>query len=306
MADSWLNIPDRTSDLSSMFADLNALMANLRLIKGGTAGVAPTQTLEQVIITLAGVLTVAAMPGYINGLTLSNNSGDANNDIDIAIGACVDSSNAYSMVLSSGLTKRLDASWAVGTGNGGLFSGSKANSTWYHVFLIRKDSDGSIDAGFDTSITATNIPSGYTAYRRVGSILTDGSGNITAFVQNGDEFRWKSPTLEVDVVNLGSSASLYAIKTPLGISIKGLLNYSIVRNSATAYGLLSSPLVDDLAPSLTAAPLSNLRSPYTSSLGTGQVETITDTNSQVRARADAASTTLRLSTIGYIDTRGKY
>ncbi len=135
--------------------------------------------------------------GYLAGLTLSNNGSDAANDIDIAAGVARSAQNTYDLSLAATLTKRLDAAWAVGTGNGGIFTGSKANSTCYHVFLIRKDADGTIDAGFDTSITAANKPVGYTAYRRLGSIFTDGSGNIRPFQQVGDYFCFKSAVRDV-------------------------------------------------------------------------------------------------------------
>src|SRR5690242_16143720 len=53
--------------------------------------------------------------GAISGLTYANNSGDATNDIDIAAGRCTDATGAHIMVLAATLTKRLDASWVVGT-----------------------------------------------------------------------------------------------------------------------------------------------------------------------------------------------
>ncbi len=46
MADAWLNIPDQVVTDSGMYALINSLMANLRLIKGGTAGTPPSVTLE--------------------------------------------------------------------------------------------------------------------------------------------------------------------------------------------------------------------------------------------------------------------
>ncbi len=60
--------------------------------------------------------------------TLSNNA-DATNDIDIAVGeAASDGATPFLMTLASSITKRLDAAWSVGTGNGGLDTGSIANA----------------------------------------------------------------------------------------------------------------------------------------------------------------------------------
>lgn len=118
--------------------------------------------------------------GAISGLVMSNGT-DTDHDIDVTIGSARGTDDNVDLVLSSALTKRVDATWAVGDNAGGLFSGSVANDTWYAVHLIQKDSDGSIDVGFDTSETAANIPAGYTAYRRIGWVLTDGSANIINF-----------------------------------------------------------------------------------------------------------------------------
>lgn len=123
----------------------------------------------------------------ITGMVLSNGT-DSDHDIDIAAGVCWASTDNYQMLLGSTMTKQIDAVWAVGTGNGGLFSGSVTTNERYHVFIIRKDSDGTIDAGFDTSDIAANIPSGYSHYRRIGMVYTDASSNILAFTQTDRVF----------------------------------------------------------------------------------------------------------------------
>ncbi len=77
------------------------------------------------------------MRGYLAGLGLANNAGDAANDIDIAAGVCVsDNTPLRWMGLNAALTKRLDAGFVIGTGTGGLDTGAEANSTWYHLHLI--------------------------------------------------------------------------------------------------------------------------------------------------------------------------
>ena len=118
-----------------------------------------------------------------NPITISNNATDANNDIDFSAGNAPLDDGSGQVLLSSTLVKRLDASWVAGTNQGGLFSGTKANSTWYYLFAI---TNGTInDAGFDISPTGANIPSGYKGSYR-GAVLTDGSGNIRGFkkIQN--------------------------------------------------------------------------------------------------------------------------
>src|SRR5262245_24479105 len=79
---------------------------------GGTSGQVLTKNSATDYDTIwttpsGGGLTV--LQNYIAGLTLSNNTTDATNDIDIATGQAADSTNAVMMTLASGLTKRLDA-----------------------------------------------------------------------------------------------------------------------------------------------------------------------------------------------------
>ena len=147
------------------------------------------------------------------GLVLSNNGSDANNDIDIAAGYCRNSADTENIVSTTAATKQLDAAWAAGTGAGGLFSGSKANSTWYHVFVIM-DANGGIDWGFDTSVTAANKPTDYIYHRRIGSIRTNSSGNIIAFKEYASRVMWTASVLDLNGGNQTSPTSFTATVPP--------------------------------------------------------------------------------------------
>lgn len=126
-----------------------------------------------------GTLFGTMAQNYRSGLYISNNATDATNDIDISAGVASDSGNAYLMVLSSTLVKRLDAAWAVGTNQGGLDTGSIANTTYY-VWLIRRPDTGVVDALFSTSSTSPTMPTNYTQKRLIGTFVRSG-GAITAF-----------------------------------------------------------------------------------------------------------------------------
>lgn len=244
--------------------------------------------------------------GYIDGLILANGT-DADHDINIAVGECRDSTNTYNMVLGSTLVKQIDAAWAAGTNAGGLDTGSVGNSTWYHVWLIRKDSDGSIDALFSTSATAPTMPAGYTYKRRLGSVLTNGSANILAFMQKGDIFQWKSPILDVSATNPGTAAVLRTLSIPLGVQTRAFFSVSCLDTTGT-HGVItymSDPDMNDDAPSGTAAPLA-----HTIAVSFGMylvVYMISNNSSQVRSRVSYsdAKTIFRLATHGWIDPRGK-
>ena len=187
---------------------------------------------------------------------LSNNITDVNNDIDIAAGFCYSSGFTFSMSWAA-MTKRLDASWSVGSNAGGLFSGTKAVSTTYHVFIIRKTSDGSIDAGFDTSVTALNKPTGYSAYRRLGSIMTNSSGNIVQFIHTWQDkmFRLKTKTV-VTSWQVPTTATLIAMAVPLGISVNpiGLFTPGVpVPGGTLCYNIYSEGITPPVLVSADAA-----------------------------------------------------
>ena len=123
------------------------------------------------------------------GLEMTTDT-DTDHDIKVDTGQCRASNAGVTsgmMVLDSVLTKQIDAAWAVSDDAGGMFTGAVAADTKYYFFLIRKDSDSTVDAGFDTSSAAANIPAGYTLYRQIGFVTTDGSSNILPFKRYDDE-----------------------------------------------------------------------------------------------------------------------
>ncbi len=277
--------------------DVQAYSALLAAI----AGLTPTS--GQAIIGNGSTFIMGS--NYFSGLGLSN-AADTDHDITIAAGTRRDSTGAYDLTLASPLTKQIDAAWAAGNNAGGLFSGAVASNTGYHVFIIRKDADGSIDAGFDTSVTAANIPAGYTAYWRCGSVWTDGSANIRPFLQVGDEVFYKSPTLDVNDTYTTTDRTLAAIPTPPGIKCKVLMN---VRWSGSGSGehfgpYIYDPDLADLAPSALSAPLASIGY-YNVTVIYGQCQCFTNTSNQIAYRCDEAGRALRIVTLGYVDRRGK-
>jgi hypothetical protein len=88
--------------------------------------------------------------------------------------------NGSGQLLCQAITKTLQSSgsWTAGTNQNGLDTGARANSTWYQIFEIVKNSDNTSDILYSTSRTSPTIPSGYTLVAWIGAIRTDGSGNI--------------------------------------------------------------------------------------------------------------------------------
>lgn len=242
----------------------------------------------------------SAFRNYKTGHILTYNSTTA---LNITAGCCSNSTSAVLMNSTSTMTKSINSTWSAGTGNGGLASGvSYTTSTWYHVFCIM-DTSGTVDFGFDTSLTASNLLSGssYTYYRRIGSIKTDGSSLITKFFQHGDVFRWDVIKQDAGSTNPGTSAVTFTLSVPSGVQIEGHVEFSISQASsaATVYGLVTSPEQTDTTPSSSGYDiLSNI-------LGSMAMRCtpVTNTSSQIRYRISASSANIAIAvnTVGWRD-----
>lgn len=240
------------------------------------------------------IIASAAEPvtaGHIFGLILSN-AADTDHDIFFDVGICADSTNLFNLELGTALTKQIDAAWLAGDNVGGLFTGVVAIDTWYHCFLIQKDSDGSIDCGFDTSVTAANIPAGYTAYKWIGAVLTDGAANILPFIHNANKpnrFKLVVPLQDLSgAAPIGSRTTL-TLSTPLGIKVNAIIHNKISSTASAVVTLTVSNLaVPDVASSTTNATDINYRNTTGFSSG-GFVEVMTNTASQVGYRGSHAN-----------------
>jgi len=245
-------------------------------------------------------------PGFLFGCTLSNTPADLVNDITIAAGKARDSTDAVNIILAATLTKRLDANWTVGDAQGGLDTGSAANVT-YHVWLIKRSDTGVVDALFSTSATAPTMPANYTHKRRIGSILRE-AASIVAFRQAGDRF-WRSvPSGDVSDTNPGSAAITRLLKVPIGILVDAMVVHSLVQGGtgSTFYGLLSSLLDTSSVPSATIHDVVIVGNSDSSGNSVAR-EITTNTSAQIRSRMSGsiAATTETITTLGWIDTRGR-
>lgn len=250
--------------------------------------------------TLTTTLNPTLIPNYISGLTLSTGGGSA--IFGIAAGVANDSTNTTLMQLGSAYTKTT-SNWAVGSTNGGLDTGAIANGTWYHVYQIQRPDTGVVDVIFSLSASAPSLPANYTLYRRIGSIkTTTGSPVWQKFVQVGDQFLWDVMVNDINTATLGTTATLFALTTPLGVQTTALLRGSMSNASASIYVIVNSPSESAQASAAASASISN---PVAGVANSGSLSALTNTSSQVRAVSNASSTTVLMSTYGWIDTRGK-
>lgn len=266
----------------------------------GTGNVTVSTNGDNIEVTTSA----ATLPvGYKNGLITSNGT-DSDHDIDITTGDARDSTDTHDLSLSSAMTKQIDATWAAGTAAGGLFSGTVAADTYYYVYLIRKDSDGTIDAGFDTSTSAANIPVGYTYYRRIGSVLTDSSSNILPFTQQGKRFTWRTRVNDYNDTTppLVGSAVQTTCQVPRvsGVTVTGVIFIQSTGASAVSgyvmNGNFAAPSTNDNFTTFASAAGTDNRD-------TARYEIPTDSSGRVWVWGSAVSgfDTFVLQTTGFVD-----
>lgn len=288
-----------------------------RAFTAEVAGVSPTSS--------TGLTT----KGYVDGKLLSlaqtyglsiAHDADTDHDINMSPGSIMNSGRTLYGVMSSAVCKQIDATWAAGDDAGGLASGvTLANNTWYHCLPLMKADGTCDDWGFDTSISGTNlladanvIAAGYTAigyrsgYGGVGSVLTNGSANIVAFSQEGNEFLWSAAAADYSATNPGTSAVLQTLSVPPSIKCHALNSVNLYDDTyaAVTYLLITSPDQADTTPAFLA---NDIR--LSTGISTIAIQKVTRTNTSRQIRFRLSSSTadhiLRIFTNGWIDPRAR-
>lgn len=263
--------------------------------------------------------------GHLYGMILSNNGTAPNTSIDISSGECRDSTAVENIILSAALTKSITGSFTAGTGQPGLLGGTPvpgANAT-LHVLVIKGASG--VDVGFHSSptIPLVSLPSGYDQYyRRIGSILTDGSNNIRGFLQNGDRFLYKLPDLSirysVPADAISTSGTLISIKVPGGIKVRPLIRgiFGLADTTTRRFSFYDPDqtgvpaLVPDASPTTTQYIPSAYQNPNFTGTGTNAEWLYTNTSSQIGVDASKSATgdtvgEFDLDVWGWIDDRNR-
>lgn len=241
---------------------------------------------------------------YINGLITSRSSTTA---LGIAAGTCRDSTNAADITCSSAITKTTSA-FSAGTGNGGLDTGAIGANTWYAIYAIKKDSDGSFDGLISTSATAPTMPAGYTYFRRIGFARTNGSSQWTAYFQTGDIFLWDVPVQDINVTNPGTAAVTRTLSVPT-FKVFPIIHCDSTNVTNNFFVLITALDQTDSTPSssLYTYRCTNADGGSFVYSSADVTDIWTNTSGQIRSRqsASGASDTFRISTLGWRDLRGK-
>lgn len=283
-------------------------LSNKTLISPTLSGtpLSPTAALSVTTTQIATTAFVQTIVGnHVTGFIPSAISGSSTTSIvTIGIGKCSDSTNNFTLIGPG-------HSWAVANGNvingyqGGTTLPNSSTIHFYECF------GGSGYGSFaSTSLTPT-IPAGYTTYsRRVFSLLTNSSGALLPGVGIETEggslvFYYATSILDQNVSNLiSASRTLFTVSTPSGIKTQHLGRYQTTNPTNTI--LITSPDETDVSVSAGGSVANPGFDIVLATGGTAMVQTpvITNTSSQIGARASAGTTsTFGIQTRGFKDFR---
>jgi hypothetical protein len=259
-------------------------------------GVAPIVTMGAPIASDFVILR-----GFLSGLTLSTAGSSAT--FTVAAGMAADSTNFDYVTLAASINKTTSA-WAVGSGNGALDTGTIAATTWYHVHLIKNPTTLVVDVLVSLSATAPTMPSGYTLFRRIGSLLCGGTSQWTAFVQLGDEFLFKAPVQIKNGELTSTTAQNMTMTVPSGVQVWAKFKAESIFSTAVASTVFYSP---DMGTQTTQNGFIDMFSAAANSTGptAGDQGVRTNTSAQVQYVSNAAGALIYVYSYGWIDTRGK-
>jgi hypothetical protein len=237
---------------------------------------------------------------YLAGLTISM-TGSGQGVFTVAPGVAADSTNVAMMALNASMQKSTLA-WSAGNGGGGMDTGTCVLNTWYHVHLIRNPSTLAVDVLFSLSATAPTLPSGYTQFRRIGSLATDGSVKWFYYHQNGDEILYDVPIASIsNVATAALTPALFSLSAPQGVTVWMLFRMYLAGASGQ-YALVQS---SDEASQQVNVPPGNINIGLCSASGayTEQMQMRSST-AQIRVSTSVA-TSIYVVINGYIDRRGR-
>jgi hypothetical protein len=249
--------------------------------------------------------------GFLAGGILSNGT-DTDNDIDISKYAARDAADSLT-ITGNAITKKMDEVWDSGTNFGGLPSALFPVTfvKWYHVFVISNADGTTVDAGFDTSLTASNLlsDSGLTLYRRVGSVYVNAGGTVDQFYQVGDSVFWDVMVNAWTVSGGGTGRATHTVRTPLGLETVAMMTIGLADNNGKNVALLiTNPDQTDTSPQTSSAAHIRVNadgSDNDNAWSTVFVKTNSSSEISRRISSSQGSTTSYGITQGWIDRRGQ-
>ncbi len=236
------------------------------------------------------------VPYCIIGFTMSNDAIYTTSKLDFGAGQVRGQpigSGLPQLIVGSDIVKSISATWAAGSGNGGMGPGLTASlNTWYHAYAALIN--GVFDIFFDNvPFTPTHIPSGTTSANYIGSFLTDSSANIIPFTQIGQRVYWNTPISNLNTSSPATSDTLLAVSCPSGITSIPILRLNITDSTPGA----SITAVHAFS---TSNPAAAVVAQAASIINSVVCECVANASSQIYYVA-TASATVTITTLGYIN-----
>lgn len=166
-----------------------------------------------------------------------------------------------------------------------------------HV-LVGYDGTGTPVAIF----SATNaLPGGWQAYRRAGTVRTNGTGGIIEFIQRPDDTDLFDLAVPLSAFNGTGSAAYETLALPCPPSVVAKLIMNANNGATTFLALLP---MDVTAPASLSATGWNMMSILTSGYAGGEYTCRADANSQIKHAATSGAA-YRIYLMGWRDRRGR-
>ena len=143
--------------------------------------------------------SVSSIRDVSRNLVIENNSGTPLSQLDISADEVIMQNSDDKSLKFDVISETVNI--ATG-GDGGLDTGSEANSTWYFIWLIGK-TDGTVSSILSLSSTTPTMPSGYTYKALMGAIYNDSGGDFIVIRQEDDVVMIE----EVTVLTAGGATS---------------------------------------------------------------------------------------------------
>lgn len=174
--------------------------------------------------------------GYMYGFKTYNNTTNPTYQVDIEAGVCRDEADTTNLVLTSTLTVDITQS-----GANGLDTGSEGSWYWYYIYVIYNPTSETYAGLFSLSSTSPTLPAGYTKYRRIGSVINNGSSNFYNFNYWSDLGRERYCSYDeedednIEMLTNGSATSWTDVYLGARIPPTGLFIYLMCRYTAANY-----------------------------------------------------------------------
>jgi len=314
----WLT-PANPIDQKRVDAQLTAAGAlRFRMMNDAGVETAWVQLNRDGSVTSSKIAGGIVIPYYLAGMIANQSTGAPTTTMSMTAGVACDINNTVMMGTAAAWTKTIGGAWVAGNGQAGLGVGVTAvGPKWLHLFTIQLPS-GATDFYYDTSPLAANRPGGAVAWRRIRSIYVNASSTIVPdWDVDGHRVMWRTPANDVANANFA-----HGMDTNISVTVPtGVLTYVMMNVNGNCN-------VDGAQYNLYLWPRGGTRFPFTANqspvlagfrggvgnaaTASGYTEIMVDGVSGLSVigayvvNSVNSSIFTTLTTIGYIDDRGRY